>query len=885
MQQNYQDAMAIVRKYGKPDFFITMTCNPSWREIKENLQPNQQASDRPDLVSRVFNLKLSELLSDLQHKSLLGEQLARVHVIEFQKRGLPHAHILLIVKHEYKPSTVEIIDRLVCAEIPDLSLNPKLHELVKKHMIHGPCGTININSPCMDDNKCTKDFPKQFLNETLSNVGGYPRYRRRNNGRKATVGKKIVDNRWIVPYNPYLLLKFNCHINIEVCATVKSVKYLFKYVYKGHDCANVEVSEKHFGEQRDEVKHFVESRYVSPPEAAWRLFSFKMHDHTHSVCRLQVHLPNQQRIVFQPEDIQEAVEKATNNFTTLTAWFKLNQTDSAALQYLYYGIPEHYVFKNISKGNNGQKSISQMEWAKRQRGGDNVIGRMYTVSLSDTERYCLRLLLLHIKGATSYDCLKTSNGVCYDTFKEAASALGLLDDDEVWDLTLSDALISGMPSQLRQLFALICVFSLLTTADILWTKYREHLSEDFFHRYKHQNNCDHCFNLALLDIDQTLMTHAKKCIDFKLPQPTSQLNQDELQAFGENLLQDQAKSVEMYASLNREQKKAFDEIYAATNNKSLVSKCFFLDGPGGTGKTYVYETLISTLRGEGRIVLPVASTGVAANLLSGGRTYHSQYKLPVPLLETSVSSMRINSKEAIIIKNADLLIWDESTMAPSYALNAIDRLLKEITGNKCPFGAKVLLLGGDFRQTLTVIKHGTRASIVETSIMFCKHWTDFKRLSLTENVRSLDPMYSEWLLKLGDGKLLNCDNLSDDIVEIPPDMLAMTSLAEEIFGSQPLDFDQAMQFSNRAILCPRNEDAFYINHQVLDKLNGEEVCYLSSDDVEDQTQEDTVFYPTEFLNQLCPSGMPPHNLRLKKGAIVMLLRNICLLYTSDAADD
>ena len=106
-------------------------------------------------------------------------------------------------------------------------------------MIHEPCGILNKKSPCMEDGKCTKDFPKEFRNETAPNKDGYPRYRRRDNGITIKVGKYEIDNRWVVPYNPYLLMKYDAHVNVEVCATVKSIKYLFKYVYKGHDCVNV----------------------------------------------------------------------------------------------------------------------------------------------------------------------------------------------------------------------------------------------------------------------------------------------------------------------------------------------------------------------------------------------------------------------------------------------------------------------------------------------------------------------------------------------------------------------------------------------------------------------------------------------------------------------
>jgi len=129
MQQNYQDAMAIVRKYGKPDLFITFTCNPNWPEITENLPQGVPSSDRPELVARVFNLKLQELMQNIEREQVFGKIEAYVYVVEFQKRGLPHAHILVVLQEVYKLREAEDVDRFVRAEIP----NPD-HSLPTKTM-------------------------------------------------------------------------------------------------------------------------------------------------------------------------------------------------------------------------------------------------------------------------------------------------------------------------------------------------------------------------------------------------------------------------------------------------------------------------------------------------------------------------------------------------------------------------------------------------------------------------------------------------------------------------------------------------------------------------------------------------------------------------------
>ncbi|UYV81456.1 hypothetical protein LAZ67_20001240 [Cordylochernes scorpioides] len=772
MAQNYQDAMAIVRKHGKPDFFVTMTCNPKWLEIVENLEEGQSVVNRPDLVVRVFKMKLDQLQVFM---------------------GLPHAHILIILIPEDKPNTVERIDQFISAEIPDQETRPRLYEIVTRHMVHGPCGEHNLNSPCMVDGHYSKEFPKQFQEETLVNVSRYPRYKRRNNCVEAIVNGKYIDNSWIVPYCPMLSLRYNCHINVECCASVKSVKYLFKYVYKEHATLN------HY-----EIKSHMNSRYVSAPEAGWRLFSFPMHRLSHSIMRLQVYLPGQQSICFNEDNLEEVVQQAGNKDTTLTAWFKLNQVDENARNILYGDIPQHYVFdKRLRK------------WTPRQRGAGSTIGRMYSVNIqSDSERFCLRLLLLHISGATSFENLKTFNGIHYQSFKEAAQARSLFEDDKVWDNTLHEAAGEKMPRQLRELFAHICILAVPHNIPDLFSKYKKLLCEDFARLHEgHTSDCQYCTDCVLRDIQNIFTANGKSCRDFDLPVPPD-VSDFSVSTYNAEAEKNKADEMRKKIDQNAKQKLAFEAIMSTIDDNSLPQRLFFLDGPGGSGKTFLYKTLLSTIRGNNGIALPVASTGIAANLLEGGRTYHSQFKLPVPLLDTSTSSMRMTSDDAKQIREANVIIYDEATMAPKDALRCINNLLKEIMQNEKPLGGKTIVFGGDFRQTLPVVSHGTQAAIVESSIKFHPLWKKFNILKLDNNIRSIDPEFSAWLLKLGNGELTNDLGLDSDTFEIPSEMVCNGDLVKEIYGDKllPSDFEQ---YTDKAILCPRNVDVDDINKRHL----------------------------------------------------------------------
>ena len=173
------DAMALVQRFGKPDLFLIMTCNPNWPEIKEELGDIDEAQNRPDLVSRIFKAKLEELKADLFKKEVFGPVAAYVYVIEFQKRGLPHAHLLIILKAGTKLISPQSFDKVVSAEIPDPEKRPNLYSLVAKHMMHGPCGPFNPTNACMNDGKCKSHYPKPFRSETENSEDCYPKYRRR----------------------------------------------------------------------------------------------------------------------------------------------------------------------------------------------------------------------------------------------------------------------------------------------------------------------------------------------------------------------------------------------------------------------------------------------------------------------------------------------------------------------------------------------------------------------------------------------------------------------------------------------------------------------------------------------------------------------------------
>lgn len=340
----------------------------------------------------------------------------------------------------------------------------------------------------------------------------------------------------------------------------------------------------------------------------------------------------------------------------------------------------------------------------------------------------------------------------------------------------------------------------------------------------------------------------------------------------------------MIARLNPLQKFAFESVMKAVRFPHIAQRQFFLDGPGGTGKTFVYNTIISHMLGRGETVLTVASTGIASTLLTNGRTYHSQFKLFPPITEATSSRIEFSSLEADILKSAKLVIWDEATMTPSHALNAVDTLFKRLLNREdLPFGGMAILMGGDFRQCLPIVPHGRRAAIVQTTIKSSPLWKKFTKLRLEQNMRTSteSQIYADWLKDLGEGKLETLADASfgPDIIEIPLDFIIPENqnIITHVFGSDGKIFqpENRKKLCSRAILCPKNETCREINHKIVtEMLVGDAHVYKSMDSVDSEDPQVVSNYPTEFLNQQNPSGLSQHCITLKKGAVILLLKNL-----------
>ncbi|XP_058749840.1 uncharacterized protein LOC131622824 [Vicia villosa] len=732
MNQLYYDGMAICSKVGFPDLFITFTCNPNWPEIQRVLGPlHLKPQDRPDIISRIFKIKFDKLLTDLTKKGVLGKVLAYMYTIEFQKRGLPHARVLIFLHPLNKYPRPEDINKIISAEVPDPLTQPRLYNLVKSHMVHGPCGLENVNSPCMKDRKCSKYFPKKFQPTIIVDQDGYPIYRRRNSGHTIDKNGVIFHSGHVVPHNPS---------SDRISAVIH-----------GSDKNNI-----------DEIKQYLDCRYISPSEPCWRIFPYSIHGQKPAVERLYFHMEGENSVYYKDyEQVGDVLLKPSVTESMFTSWSEANKTYEEARLLTFGDFVSKFVYHKRSRS-----------WKPRKRG--YTIGRLIWVPQSTGELFYLRMMLTVKKGPLCYDDIKMVDGKQHKTFRGSCFAMGFLQDDREFVEAIKEAHVWGSGLFLRKLFVTMLLSSSMNRPEHVWRLTWKYLSDGILYDQRLLAGDQgltltggELKELTLMTIETLLQNNNKSLKDFKpMPYPKdfvvsfigNRLLYDERQY---NVVEHQQIFANLYSSLTDEQRTIYEEIMVVVQKQRAA------------------------LRSQKKIVLPVASSGIASLLLPGGRTAHSRFKISVSTLETSICNINKKDDLAELLKMTDLIIWDEAPMATKFCFESLDKSLKDIMSGMPHashkiFGGKVVVFGGDFRQIIPIIPRGTRSDIIHATINSSYIWDHCKVLKLTKNMRLQSGettsttndirRFSEWILNIRDGTVCEPNDGYADIC-IPDEFL------------------------------------------------------------------------------------------------------------------
>ncbi|GFW25514.1 ATP-dependent DNA helicase [Trichonephila clavipes] len=579
-------------------------------------------------------------------------------------------------------------------------------------------------------------------------------------------------------------------------------------------------------------------RYISSNEAIWHILSFPIHERDPAVEHLAIHLENGQRVYFTEENVLQRAFEAPK--TTLTEFFTLCQKPDVFGQFaktLVYGdVPRYFTWNKSSKnGSHGNKE-------------NHILPLQAYSKLRHWET-------LHV------------NGRVFNTYQDACRELQLLEDDNHWDLTLADAALTSTPNNIRQLFAIILTTCYPSQAQTLWEKYKNCMTENILHRIRQTNqsqNIDYTpemYNEALVLIEDLCVLISNLPLNhYGMPspnRPATDLVNTDLQR--ENQYDHGSLATIIMNSeplLTAEQKIIYDRIMLAVAAEQ--GGFFFLDAPGGTGKTFLISLILAKIRSQQKIALAVASSGIAATVLDGGRTAHSTFKLPLDVHNKpdAMCNIKKNSGIAAVLRKSSIIIWDECTMAHKYSLEALNRTMQDLNSNNKLFGGAILLLSGDFRQTLPVIPRSTFADEINACLKQSFLWRSVETLRLTINMRvqlQNDPsaqIFSEQLLHIGNGKIelqLNtqCIKLPDNFCTVVQDK---NELIQSIFPDIQNNYLNHEWLSQRAILAAKNVDVDEINFQIQQLLPGDLMSFKSIDTVVDENE--SVNFPIEFLNSL-----------------------------------
>ena len=351
---------------------------------------------------------------------------------------------------------------------------------------------------------------------------------------------------------------------------------------------------------------------------------------------------------------------------------------------------------------------------------------------------------------------------------------------------------------------------------------------------------------------------------------------------------------EIFEMSNDEQSELLEAGVAAIGNVLTAQgnphKLFLVNAAAGTGKTFTNEGIIYYVRyyeGTNTSSISVSTTAVSAQLMSDGHTAHSTFKLPITIDDDNVVTCGIDfeSEAAAIMRKARVLIWDEAMSARKELIEAVDRFFRQLFNKDVPFGGLIVILSGENRQTLPKIPRGKRGDIVASCISNSSLMKDFKFISLTKNMRIhncehpelRDPKdldrFEKFLLEVGNGTI----ETDDDGRFIVPSFVHQSKTVEKLIEfvyTNDIERLTNSELSERAILCPLNEDVRLVNNTVLAKLAGNKHVYYSTDTELDPMNNPIEELPPEVLHTMHRSGLPPHELEVKEGCLLMCLRNM-----------
>lgn len=576
--------------------------------------------------------------------------------------------------------------------------------------------------------------------------------------------------------------------------------------------------------ESDPIDDYLRMRYISAPEAAWRIFGFGISQQSPSVARLVVHVPGANCPQYRTKNSRTAASESSS----LLRYF-IRPIDSIFDNMLYATYYTDFTTLKTSRANpdgewwreSGTIPNAPPHTVRRRTRGEKV-ARLRTVRPGLGEVFYIRLLLLH-HAARSYEDLRTINGVTYTTFQHAAQAAGLLQEDEEGRLAMEDAIAEyKSASQLRFLFVLLITEG--ASAVELWDRFKDNLSLDYLGNTFSERPVlitQYAHNRALEDIDCLLGEHGKSTSTFGLPPvqiPSAEIRA-ELNYFSPQAATLDQLAIDMVLGMSTDQRAIYNDIYTDIFHHQPTSsspRLHFLTGKAGRGKSFIVKALVAKARGMGYIAVVSGTTALSVSDIDGGRTAHSTFKLPVTEDNSGVAStVEEASARADFLCASAFIVWDELPMANIAAFEAVDALLRRLTGVDLPFGGKAVVAIGDFRQVAPVVKGGGPTACFMASILSSSLWKHFRIHQLTAPMRNAsDPEFADFVDSVG-------ENTSGNRINLRPFLHHCSNFDEMQCRLYPTSIlSDPAACVRRAFLTPLNVDVDKFNMGILERLPG-----------------------------------------------------------------
>ena len=895
-QRMFNDCTTILAKVYDPRyarFFITVTNNREWPEFCETIYKNgQMFTDRFDTWMRVWKLKMDEFHRELDEEHLFGEVLGFGESTEYQNRGGAHIHRVM---QSNVLSIPEVIEDYIWAHIPPLPDKDDDTEIAKMFRELRGLMKLQLHS-CAEDfcgqldhlGRCKKRFPEPFSNVTIlypDRPAQYYRPSPDNNGETITISRgtktQTFDNRWVIPYNPYVLMKYRVHHDILFAYGSKAnIKYAMKYPFKGPGFAYLECKEVGGKVDVDEPAQYAKMNFRAATEAyGTRIQSIPYARTSHHVVSLDIHLPGEQKVYFKVGKVEQAADEVKSGAlrnSKLSSYWQLWSEGKIPKDMLFETVPEKY------RWDNGKKS-----WIEYQRKQNKrpPIGRLNSVPPNQQQRFALYLLTKHYPGDPDHLCgVKLEDKTEKHDFVEAAMKRGLLENDNIWAETLREASLKRWPRELRWLFVSILAYGKPNNALALWEEFKDQMFNKNWPTSLKED-------MALSDLERMLGNFGMNCLQFNLPEPSIAVEKNQENDLAEFFFPQEEDTPVLNTDLSANSRtgpfsftpsqqevyeKVIEGLKADSTDKRIPRK-FFVYGEAGTGKTSLFREIIHRMRHPplSMKVIVCASTGTAAILLPGGSTAHSIFRLGHKVSIDQPPTFTLEIFFAKRIREASLIIVDEITMLHNTIITLIDRICREVappTNKDIPFGGKVVIFSGDFKQSLPVVRHGGQLAQVAACFQWHELYNDFTKIKLRENCRVLpgEKEFLKLLRDIGTGA-------HGEYFWIPPEYVVQSR--KELIDFVYPNFEEFIKDPRRLlkhlILAPHNETVDAINKELLKRIPGEERRYMAALKPLSQRPLDVnaIESETAALYLRKDIGMPPHDLRIKVGSVVVLLQN------------